>query len=258
MPRFAANISLMYTEVPFLERFGAAARDGFRAVECLFPYEHPIATLAAQLHAAKLDVILINTPPGNWHAGERGLAAQPGREADFRRAFAQALEYAVTLECPQIHVMAGLVAPTADRIAMRRTFLDNLRYAAHAAAAHGVHCLIEPINTRDIPGYFLNRQDAAHEIRAELGLPNLLVQMDLYHCQIVEGDLAMKIRKYLGGVGHIQIAGVPERHEPDHGEINYPYLFALLDELGYPGWVSGEYRPKAGTSQGLGWLKPWL
>jgi hydroxypyruvate isomerase len=261
MPRFAANLSMMYTEHPFLDRFAAAAADGFRAVEYLFPYACEQRELAQRLADNGLSQVLFNAPPGDFDAGERGLACLPGRESEFRRAFAeQALPYAQALNCPRVHVMAGLAPAGVPRAALRGTYLGNLAWAAREAAAAGIDVLIEPINTRDIPRYFLNRQDEAHTIVQEIDAPNLKVQMDLYHCQIVEGDLAMKLRQYLptGRVGHIQIAGVPERHEPDLGEINHPYLFALIDELGYDGHIGCEYRPRAGTSAGLGWLKPYI
>ena len=258
MPKFAANLSMMYQEHAFLERFGAAAKDGFKAVEYLFPFEHPAATIRARLDEHGLTQALFNGPPGDWAAGERGLASLPGREDEFKRGVATALEYARVLGNDRVHLMAGLIRPGEDRALHRATYVSNLAYAAREAAASGLTVVIEPINTRDIPGFFLNRQDEAHAICAEIGAPNLKVQMDFYHCQIVEGDLAMKLRKYIAGVGHVQIAGVPERNEPDVGEVNYPYLFRLLDELGYAGWVGCEYRPKAGTSAGLGWLKAWL
>jgi len=260
MPRFAANLSFMYAEHAFVDRFAAAAQDGFAAVEYLFPYEVPAAELAGRLSDHALTQALFNAPPGDFAAGERGLACLPERRDEFRRGFAeQALPYAQALRCRRIHVMAGLVPAGADRRALRETYLDNLRWAAREADSAGVDVLIEPINTRDIPGYFLNRQDEAHAVLDEVGAPNLKVQMDLYHCQIVEGDLATKLRRYLpnGRVGHLQIAGVPERHEPDVGELHHPYLFALLDELGYAGHVGCEYRPRAGTSAGLGWFQPW-
>ena len=274
MPYFAANLSLLYTEHAFLDRFEAAARDGFKAVEYLFPFAFEPREIAARLQANGLHQVLFNAPPGGtdadsiqqaWDAGSRGLACIAGREAEFRAGVALALEYAGALSCPRIHVMAGLIPPGLDREAVRASYLANLRWASQEAAKQGVEVLIEPINTRDMPGFFLNRQDHAHEIVATVGALNLKVQMDLYHCQIVEGDVAMKLRTYLptGNVGHIQIAGVPDRHEPDGGELNYPYLFSLLDELGYTGWVGCEYRPQrgaqaGGTSAGLGWLKPWL
>ena len=257
MPRFAANLSLMYGEHTFLDRFAAARRDGFEAVEYLFPYEHPPALLAARLHEHGLQQVLFNAPPGDWAAGERGLACLPGRESAFREGVAQALDYAAALQCPRVHVMAGAVPGEAALAALRSTYLRNLAWAAQRAADAGVGLTIEPINPRDMPGYFLTRQDQAHAIVAEVGASNLQVQMDLYHCQIVEGDLATKLRQYLtsGRVGHLQIAGVPERHEPDQGELNYAYLFELIDALGYAGHVGCEYRPRAGTSAGLGWLR---
>lgn len=258
MPRFAANLSMMYQEHAFLDRFAAAAADGFRAVEFLFPYAHPAAEVAARLRGAGVANVLFNFPPGNWDAGERGMAAIPGREAEFAATVAKALQYAMALDCPRLHVMAGIPAKDADRAACRATYVANLRLAAAAAAKSGREVLIEPINTRDMPGYFLNRQDEAHRIREEVGAPNLKVQLDLYHCQIMEGDLAAKIRRDIAHVGHVQVAGVPERHEPDRGEVNFPFLFDLLDEVGYRGWIGCEYRPRAGSSAGLGWVRRWL
>jgi hydroxypyruvate isomerase len=265
MPRFAANLSMLYNDVDFLDRFAAAARDGFKAVEFLFPYAYPTDVFAAKLKEHGLQQVLFNAPPGDWDAGERGMACLPGREAEFRANFAKALEYAQALNCPRVHAMAGLVPAGVDRATLHATYVANLRTAAAMAAPLGINVLMEPINPRDMPGYFLSRQDQAHAVVAEVGAPNLKVQMDLYHLQIVEGDLAMNIRRYLptGNVGHMQIAGVPERHEPDVGEINYAYLFKVLDEMGYDGWLGCEYRPARGaaqsaTSDGLGWVKPWL
>jgi len=266
MPRFAANLSMLYNEHPFLERFAAAAADGFQAVEYLFPYDFTAPELAQRLADHGLQQVLFNAPPGDWNAGERGLACLPGRQAEFRAGLQRALDYAHTLACPRIHVMAGLVPAGADRAVLQRTYEDNLAWAAQQAQAAGRTLLIEPINTRDIPGFFLNRQDEAHRIVQAIGSPHLKVQMDLYHCQIVEGDVAMKLRQYLptGRVGHIQIAGVPQRHEPDLGELHHPYLFEVIDEVsaacGWDGWVGCEYRPARGTapgatSQGLGWLR---
>ncbi len=260
MPRFAANLSMMYTEVDFLDRFAAAAADGFGAVEYLFPYAFERADLAARLRGHGLAQALFNGPPGDFERGERGLACLPDRVDEFRRGIVeQALPYAQALGCARVHVMAGLAPAGAERARLHDTYVANLAWAAAQAASAGVTLCIEPINTRDIPGFFLNRQDEAHAIVQQVGAPNLKVQMDLYHCQIVEGDLAMKIRQYLptGRVGHIQIAGVPERHEPDRGELNYPYLFALLDELGWDGFIGAEYRPRAGTRDGLAWFQPY-
>jgi hydroxypyruvate isomerase len=266
MPRFAANLSMLYPELDFLDRFEAAAKDGFAAVEYLFPYAYEARELAARLAANGLKQVLFNGPPGDWERGERGLACLPGREAEFRDGVLKAIDYAAALDCPRIHVMAGLVPEGVERETVQPTYLENLRWAAVEAAKAGRDLLIEPINTRDIPRFFLNRQDHAHEIVAEVGALNLQVQMDLYHCQIVEGDVAMKIRKYLptGRVGHFQIAGVPERNEPDLGELNHPYLFDVIDEVsaqcGWQGYVGCEYRPRRGavangTSAGLGWLR---
>ena len=271
MPKFAANLNWLYTELPFQERFEAAARDGFQGVEIMSPYAWPAAELKSLLTANGLQLVLINTPPGGTDAAsielawaspdQKGTACLPGHEAEFRAGFSLALDYAQTLDCPCIHVMAGVLPEGVERESVQSIYVANLRHAAAQAAQAGRDVLIEPINTRDIPRYFLNRQDHAHEIIREAGAGNLKVQMDLYHCQVVEGDLAMKLRRYLptGRIGHIQIAGAPGRNEPDAGEINYPYLFALLDELGYGGWVGCEYRPGRGaeagaTSAGLGWL----
>ncbi len=257
MPRFAANLSMMYTEFDFLDRFAAAAQDGFQGVEYLFPYAWPAEQIAERLRRHGLQQVLFNAPPGDWDAGERGLASLPGCEDEFRAGIAQALAYAAALDCPRVHVMAGLLPEGADRARHRATYVANLRWACTEAEAAGRTLLLEPINTRDMPGYFLNRQDDAHALVAEVGAPNLAVQMDLYHCQIVEGDLTARLRRHLpsGRVGHLQIAGVPERHEPDTGEVNYPYLFGVIDALGYGGWIGCEYRPAAGTRAGLRWMK---
>ncbi len=263
MPRFAANLSMLYTEHDFLDRFAAAAQDGFEAVEYLFPYAYERAALSQRLADHGLQQVLFNAPPGQWDAGERGTACLPGREQEFRRGFAQALQYADALDCPRIHVMAGLAPAGIERERLQATYEANLAWAAHEAAGAGRDVLIEPINPRDIPGFFLNRQDEAHRVVQAIGSPNLKVQMDLYHCQIVEGDVAMKIRQYLptARVGHFQIAGVPERHEPDVGELHHPYLLRVIDEVaaacGWQGWVGCEYRPRAGTSAGLGWFQPY-
>ena len=271
MPRFAANLSLMYNEHPFLERFAAAAQDGFKGVEFLFPYAFAPEVLARCLADSGLQQVLINAPPGGddaasmtnaFELGARGTACLPGREAEFRSGITRALIYAKALNCPRIHVMAGLAASDVAPAAHAHTYAANLRWAAQQAARQGCEVLIEPINPRDMPGYYLNRQDHAHAVLAQVAEPNLKVQMDLYHCQIVEGDLSIKLRQYLPGghVGHMQIAGVPERHEPDGGELNYPVLFTLMDALGYTGWVGCEYRPRLGTvpgatRQGLGWMR---
>ena len=274
MPKFAANLTMMYPELPFLDRFEAAAKDGFKAVEFLFPYAYTPEELAARLKANHLQQVLFNAPPGGldpasidqaWNSNTRGTASIPGREKEFQQGVEMALRYAEALHCPRIHVMAGLLGAGQTHASNHATYINNLKWAAALADKQGLDVLIEPINKRDIPGFYLNRQDQAHSIIEEVGAPNLKVQMDLYHCQIVEGDVAMKIRKYLptGSVGHFQIAGVPERHEPDIGEMNYPYLFNVIDEVSkacnWQGWVGCEYKPKlggqpGGTSAGLGWL----
>jgi hydroxypyruvate isomerase len=258
MPRFAANLTMMYGEHAFLDRFEAAARDGFRAVEFLFPYEFDVREIRSRLNAHGLAQVLFNAPPGDWEKGERGLASLPGREEEFQASVRRALEYAVVLGNERLHVMAGLIEPGLFRAAHRAVYMKNLSWAAAQAAAYGITILVEPINGRDMPGYFIHRQDEAHAICEEIGAPNLRVQFDFYHAQIVEGDLSVKLREQIARIGHIQVAGVPDRHEPDEGEVNYPYLFRLLDELGYVGWIGCEYRPRAGTTAGLGWLQPWL
>jgi len=255
MPKFAANLSMMFTEVPFPERFAAAARAGFKGVEFLFPYDYPAADVARWLHDAKLENALFNLPPGDFAGGERGIASLPGREAEFRAGVATALEYAAALGTRTLHAMAGLLPAGAERAQYRANYVTNIAYAAGELARHGLTLVIEPINTRDIPGYFLNTQAEGHAICKEIGAPNLKVQMDFYHAQIVEGDLSVKLRNYFAGVGHVQIASVPARHEPDEGEVNYPHLYRLLDELGYTGWVGCEYRPRGKTEDGLGWFK---
>jgi hydroxypyruvate isomerase len=257
MPRFAANLTMMFNEVPFPGRFAAAARAGFTAVEFLFPYDYPPGEVAGWLREHELENVLFNLPPGDWAAGERGLAAVPGREDEFRDGVRRALEYAAQLGTPRLHAMAGLVPPGAERSACREVYVRNLRHAAEALASRGLTLLIEPINTRDFPGFFLNTQAEAHAIREEVGASNVKVQMDLYHAQIVEGDLTTKIRRDAEHIGHVQAASVPDRHEPDEGEVDYGHLFRLLDEVGYTGWVGCEYRPRGRTEDGLGWLRAW-
>ena len=265
--KFAANLSWLYTELPFLDRFAAAARDGFTGVECLFPHEHATAEIQARLSDLNLQLVLFNAEPGDWAHGDRGLASLPGRQAEFQHVVREALVRAVALGCPRIHIMAGLppLGTPDERADAWVRFELNLRWAAEQAQAHDRILVIEPINPRDMPGYLLTHQAAAHAVVQRIGSPHLQVQMDLYHCQIVEGDVAMKIRQYLptGRVGHFQIAGVPERHEPDIGELNYAYLFGVIDEVaaqcGWEGWIGCEYKPRCGgqpggTSAGLGWF----
>jgi hydroxypyruvate isomerase len=257
MPRFAANLSMMFTEVPFPARFAAAARAGFRFVEFLFPYEHPPQDIARWLTDNGLQNVLFNMPPGDWQAGERGMSSIPGREAEFEAGVTRALEYADALGTPQLHAMAGLLPPGADRRRHREIYVGNLKRAAQTLARHQRTLLVEAINPRDIPNFFLNHQADAHAIREEIGEPNVKVQMDFYHAQIVDGDLTTLFKKHFDGIGHVQIAGVPGRNEPDTGEINYDYLFKMMDDAGYAGWVGCEYRPKGRTEDGLGWLRAW-
>lgn len=274
MLKFAANISWLYAELPLAERFEAAARDGFKAVEMLSPYVLPKAELAAMLKANGLAMVLINAPPGGddaasiasaWASPRRGSACLPGYEAEYQSGVAIALDYAQALACPRVHVMASTVpAGLAGDVlgGIEPLYISNLTCTAAKAAKVGVDVLIELINARDIPGFFLNRQAQAHDIVGQIGAPNLKVQMDLYHCQVAQGDVATKLRHYLPGgkVGHLQIAGVPGRNEPDAGELNYPYLFSVLEALGYDGWIGAEYTPVRGaqtgaTAEGLGWFR---
>ena len=259
MPRFAANLTLMYTEHPFLDRFSAAKADGFIAVEYLFPYAHPAGEIRARLDELGLQQVLFNAPAGDWAKGDRGNTCIPGREVEFREGFGRALEYAQALECPRVHAMAGLMPSGADRAKFRETYLSNVAWAADQAATAGVDVLIEPIAQTNIPGFFLNRQEEAHAIVADLGRPNLKVMMDLFHLQVEEGDLTRRIRKYVGErpsrVGHMQIAGVPDRHEPNTGEVNDSFIFEVIDAAGYTGWIGLEYIPLKGTSEGLKWLR---
>jgi hydroxypyruvate isomerase len=253
MPKLAANLSWLFTEVPFLDRFDAAAAAGFGAIEFLQPYEFPPAEIAARLQRHGLEHVLFNLLPGDAAKGERGLAAVPGREAEFMRNLERALQYAKATGCRRVHALAG----NASGSAAEAVYVANLRSAADFLAPHGITVLIEPLNTRDAPGYFLNTTGAALRIIDRVDRGNVSLQFDLYHCQIMEGDLARHIRDLGGRFAHVQIAGVPERHEPDIGEVNYEYVLGLLDETGYAGWVGCEYRPKAGTVEGLGWARRW-
>jgi hydroxypyruvate isomerase len=257
MPRFAANLSMMFNEVPFLERFGAAAKAGFRGVEFLFPYDFPAADIREQLDKHGLTMVLFNMPPGNWAAGDRGLACDPGAVQQCRDGVGKAVDYAIALGCRQIHLMAGLRPRGVSDEAMRDTYLANLRFAAQALARHDLRLLIEAINTRDIPGFYLTSSRQAFDLMHYAAMPNIWFQYDVYHMQIMEGDLTWTLRAHLDRIGHLQIADPPRRHEPGTGEINYPFLFNVLDELGYRGWVGCEYRPAGKTEDGLGWFKQW-
>ncbi len=255
MPRFAANLSLMFTELPFLERFEAAARAGFRAVEFQFPYSWPAPEIARRLAAHQLRLVMFNLPPGDWEAGERGLSIFPERRGEFRASLGLGLQYAELLDVRLLHVMAGVLPTGEDAAAARRAYVDNLREAAATAAARGISLLIEPLNARDNPGYFLASCGQAAAVIGDVGASNLHLQFDFYHTQISEGDLATRLEEHFGLIGHVQVAGVPGRHEPDEGEVNYPWLFRLLDAWGYPGHVGCEYRPRGNTLEGLGWME---
>jgi len=257
MPNFDANISWLFTELPFLDRFEAAAKTGFRAVEIQNPYEHPKGAMVERLDRHKLQVALHNMPAGDWAAGERGLACLPDRVDDFRATCELALDYAVALHAPRVHCMAGIMPKGVNSVTLRETYVRNLRELAAKAAKAKVEVMIEPINNRDIPGYYLNYSAQAVALLDEIGAPNVRLQYDVYHMQIMEGDLAPTIERLLPRIGHVQIADTPGRHEPGTGEINYPFVLGKLDALGYAGWVGCEYRPRAGTVEGLGWMAPW-
>lgn len=254
MARFAANLSMLFTEVDFLERFEAAARAGFKGVEYLFPYDHSATEIKQRLEANGLEQVLHNLPAGDWAAGERGIACHPDRVEEFRAGVDTAIEYATELGCRQLNCLAGIVPEGVSQEQAHRTLVDNLRYAAERLGQAGILLLAEPINTRDIPGFFLNRTEQALALFDEVGSDNLKLQYDIYHMQIMEGDLAPTIERYLARIAHVQLADNPGRHEPGTGEINYPFLFAHLERLGYDGWIGCEYKPATTTQEGLGWL----
>jgi hydroxypyruvate isomerase len=257
MPRLAANLGFLFQEFGFLDRFEAAARAGFRGVEHGSPYEAPPEVIAARLQACGLEQVLCNLPPGDRTRGERGVAALPGREEVFAACVERALTYAQALSCPCLHAMAGTPPAGVSRQDCEAVYVRNLRWAAETLKSHGIRLLIEPLNTRDNPGYFLTTTAQARQIIEQVGSDNLFLQMDLYHCQVMRGDLAEEIKTHVALIGHVQIAGNPGRHEPDVGEINYPYLFDLIDDLGYTGWVGCEYRPGGDTVAGLGWARAY-
>ena len=257
MAKLAANLSWIYQEVPFMQRFGAAAAHGFKAVEILFPYEAPAADIAVELKKHKLTQALFNLPPGDASKGERGVAALPGRETEFADALEKALDYARHLECRTLHVMSGMIAPGADKAAMHRTFVSNLGKACDRTAKSGITLVLEPINHRDIPGYFTNTTDQVKKIIDEVGAPHLRLQLDLYHMQVTEGDLAKRTERLFPITAHVQIAGNPDRNEPDIGEANHLYMLDLLDRLGFEGYVGLEYKPKTTTAAGLGWARKY-
>ena len=258
MPKFAANLTMLFHELEFQARFEAAAKAGFRGVEYLFPYPFSKAQLEDQLAKHQLVQVLHNLPAGDWAAGERGIACHPSRVGEFQAGVGQAIEYATALGCKQVNCLAGITPNAVSADVARSTLIDNLRFAARQLAAAGIKLLVEPVNTRDIPGFFLSGTQQALSIIEEVGSPNLFLLYDIYHMQIMEGDLAPTIQKHLAQIPHMQLANNPGRNEPGTGEINYPFLFQFLDTLGYPGWIGCEYKPKTSTLEGLGWLEPYL
>jgi 2-dehydrotetronate isomerase len=255
MPHFAANLSLMFTEVPFLDRFDAAAQAGFTAVEFLFPYQHPAKEVGERLQRNGLTQALFNLPPGDWDAGEKGFAALPDRFADLEASLRTALPYAQATGVKRLHLMAGLAKRSDPRAVA--AFRKSVIAAAAFFAPHGLDVVIEPINPRNVPGYFLDDFAFARDLIIELKMPNLKLQFDIYHCQIIHGDVTMRLREMMPIIGHVQIASVPSRHEPDGEELNYPFLFGELDRLGYDGFVGCEYNPRGKTTDGLGWFRPY-
>ncbi len=254
MPRFCANLSLLFTEHPFVERWAAAARAGFRGVECHFPYAEPAAVLAEELRRNGLEQVLFNLPPGDWAAGERGIACLPDRVAEFEDGVGRAIAYARALDCRRINCLAGIAPAGAERAELLAVMEGNLRFAARALAREGIELLVEPINDRDMPGFLLNRSADTLALIERVGEANVKLQYDVYHMQIMEGDLARTLQRDLPRIAHVQIADNPGRHEPGSGEINYPFLFDWLDRIGYTGWVSAEYIPAGETTAGLGWM----
>ncbi len=253
MPRFAANLSMMFNELPFLDRFGAARAAGFEGVEFLFPYEVPATELRARLNGEGLTQVLFNMPPGDWAHGERGMASLPGRQAEFRESVKKALDYAAALDCRQIHCMAGIVPAGVSLTTATSVYAANLAWAAERAQPAGVKLVIEPINHRDMPGYFLNTQAQGAAIIAAIGSDRIGLQFDVYHVQITEGDITKRMELHMPIIAHMQIADVPARNEPGTGEIGWSFVFRRMDELGYQGWVGCEYRPAGETVAGLGW-----
>lgn len=259
MPKFAANLTMMFNERPFAERFAAAGAAGFKGVECLAPYELPIETFQALLEDSGAKMVLFNCPPGNWSAGDRGTAADPARITEFRESFDTALAYAAAVSCPRLHVMSGIVPADADRTTWIETYVANLSYAARKVEALELELLVEPINSRvDMSGYLVDRTDLALEIINRVGSPKIRLQYDIYHMQIMEGDLLRSIERMLPYIGHIQIADNPGRNEPGTGEINYTHILPALDRLGYDGWVGCEYRPAGETLAGLDWARGYI
>ena len=258
MPKFCANLTLLFNEVPFMDRFRAAAQAGFTGVEYLFPYDYDKDEIANALSTNRLQQVLHNLPAGKWNEGERGIGCHPDRVGEFQNGVAEAIEYATRLGCRQVNCLAGLVPNDVAPARLRTTLVANLKFAALKLKEHGIRLLIEPINTRDMPGFYLTNTSQAVDIIREVGSDNLFVQYDIYHMQIMEGDLASTMEKHLPHIAHMQLADNPGRHEPGTGEINYPFLFGHIDRIGYDGWIGCEYKPKGSTEDGLAWIKPYL
>ena len=257
MPKFCANLTMLWNELDFTDRFAAAARAGFKGVEYLFPYDHDKNRLAEQLRQHRLTQVLHNLPAGNWAQGERGIACHPRRVAEFQDGVGKAIEYAQALGCKQVNCLAGIRPSQVDPGLARETYIRNLQFAAPLLHDAGIKLLIEPVNTRDIPGFFLNNSKQAFDIIKAVGSDNLFLQYDIYHAQVMEGDLASTIEANLALIPHMQLADNPGRNEPGTGEINYPFLFQHIDRIGYGGWIGCEYKPKTTTDAGLGWVRPY-
>ena len=258
MPKFAANLTMMFNEVDFLDRFKAAAEAGFKGVEYLFPYDFEEDELTERLADNGLVQVLHNLPAGDWGAGERGIGCLPDRVGEFEDGVGRAIDYARALSCPRVNCLVGIAPDGANQAQLTKTLVANLRFAAEKLGAAGIQLVIEPINTRDIPGFFLSRTSQANAIIDAVGSDNLALQYDIYHMQIMEGDLAPTIEDNLSRIAHIQLADNPGRHEPGTGEINYPFLFDFIDRIGYPGWIGCEYKPAATTAEGLSWIAPYV
>lgn len=258
MPRFCANLSFLFTEADFMERFAAAAQAGFRGVEFHFPYAYARDQLVDVVKRAGVDVVLFNLPAGDASKGDRGIAVQPQRKGEFQDGVGGAIEYARALGCTRINCLAGIAPAGADPDLVLTTFVDNLSFAADKLGAEGITLMMEPVNTRTVPGFYLNNTAQALDLINEVGAQNLKIQYDVFHMQIMEGDLCKTIEAELPNIGHMQVADVPDRHEPGSGEINFPFLFDWIDRIGYDGWIGAEYAPANGTLQGLGWATPYL
>jgi hydroxypyruvate isomerase len=258
MPKFSANLTMLFNEVDFLDRFEAATKVGFKGVEYLFPYAYARELLAERLAKHGLIQVLHNLPAGDWAKGERGIACLPDRVGEFQDGVGKAIEYATALRCTQINCLAGIAPAGGDASRLRETLIRNLQFAAAKLKTAGIRLLIEPCNTRDIPGFYLNHSQQALDIIRDVGSDNLFLQYDIYHMQIMEGDLAPTIQRHLASIRHMQLADNPGRNEPGTGEIHYPFLFEFINNLGYAGWIGCEYKPRAGTLEGLSWARPYL